>query len=484
LEGGGKVKEFDVILVGTGSGMNIVSAMMEQNPDLKVAIIDKDEPGGICLTRGCIPTKILLYPAELVRTVQSASQFGIEAPIKAVHFEAVMERMRNMITRDIGEIRHGLSHAPNVAYYHAQAEFIGPYTLKVGNDTIKAPMILLCTGSRPLVPPIKGLEKAGYLTSDTVLGMRKLPAALGIIGGGYIAAEYGHFFASMGSKVTILGRAPQFLPHEDPEISEFARTSMSRSMTILTNTQVVEVEHSLLGKKTIIGVDRTTGQKFSVPVDELLVAAGRASNADLLHPERSGILVDQNGWIGTDERLETAAPGIWAFGDALGKHMFKHVANYESAVVYRNAVKKMDVKVDYRAVPHAVFCHPEIASVGMRESEAMAAFGRDNLLLGRALFRNTAKGAAMNAEGLVKVVAKTENETLVGAHIVGPQASVLIQELVTLMYAGGSASAIQNGMHIHPALGEVVERAVGALMPVDNYYHMLMHERGEHHHDH
>jgi mycothione reductase len=471
------MKEFDVILVGSGSGMNIVSAMQEQNEDLKVAIIDKDDPGGICLTRGCIPSKLLLYPAEVLRTVRGAAQFGIEAPVKAVHFEAVMDRMRQMTGKDIEEIRHSLSHAPNVAYYHAQAEFIGPYTMKAGNDTIKAPMILLCTGSRPLVPPIKGLEKAGYHTSDTILGLRKLPPAVGIIGGGYIAAEYGHFFASMGSKVTILGRAPQFLPQEDPEIAELARAEMSKSMTILTNTQVVEVEHSLMGKKTIIGVDRTTGQKFSVPADEILVAAGRASNADIIHPERSGILVDQKGWMGTDERLETAAPGIWAFGDALGKHMFKHVANYESSVVYQNAVKKKDVKVDYKAVPHAVFCHPEIASVGLREAEAVQTIGRDNLLLGRARFSDTAKGSAMNAAGLVKVVAKMGNEVIVGAHIVGPQASVLIQELVTLMYAGGNARAIKDGMHIHPALGEVVERAVMALMPVDQYYHMLMHEK-------
>ena len=478
------MKDFDVILVGTGSGMNIVGAMQEQNPDLKIAIIDKDDPGGICLTRGCIPSKLLLYPAEVVRTVQGAAQFGIEAPLKAVHFEQVMDRMRQMISKDVEEIRHALAHAPNVSYYHAQAEFVGPYTLKVGNDVLKAPMILLCTGSRPQVPPIKGLDKAGYHTSDTVLGLRKLPAAVGIIGGGYIAAEYGHFFASMGSKVTILGRQPQFLPQEDPEIAEMALAEMSKNMTILTNTQVVEIEHSMLGNKSIIGVDRTTGQKYTVPVDEILVATGRASNADLLHPERSGILVDQNGWMGTDDNLETAAPGIWAFGDANGKYMFKHVANYESAVVFYNAVQKKGVAVDYHAVPHAVFSHPEIASVGMREKEAMESIGRDKLLLGRAHFEDTAKGQAMNATGLVKVVARMENQTIVGAHIIGPQASVLIQELVTLMYAGGSASAIKNGMHIHPALSEVVERAVSALMPVDQYYHMLLHEKGEHGHEH
>ena len=478
------MKDFDVIAVGTGSSMNIIGAMQDRNPELKAAIIDKDEPGGICLTRGCIPSKLLLYPADVVRTVQGAAQFGIDVSIKGISFEKVMDRMRQMISKDIEEIRHGLSNAPNVTYYHSQAEFIAPYTMKVGNDTIKAPMILLCTGSRPLVPAIKGLDKAGFHTSDTVLGLRKLPAAVGIIGGGYIAAEYGHFFASMGSKVTILGRQPQFLPQEDPEIAELARAEMSKNMTILTNTQVVEIEHSLLGKKTIIGVDRTTGQKFSVPADEIIVAAGRASNADLIHPERSGILVDQSGWITTDERLETAAPGIWAFGDANGKHMFKHVANYESVVVYHNAVKKQNVVVDYGAVPHAVFSHPEIAAVGMRESEAIQLHGKDKLLLGRALFQNTAKGAAMNATGLVKVVAKMDNETIIGAHIIGPQASVLIQELVTLMYAGGSAVAIKEGMHIHPSLSEVVERAVSQLMPVDNYYHMLSHEKGEHHHDH
>jgi dihydrolipoamide dehydrogenase len=478
------MNDYDVILIGTGSGLNITGAMQEQDPELKMAIIDKDEPGGICLTRGCIPSKLLLYPAEVLRTVQAAGQFGIDVQLRGISFEKVMERMAQETGNEIEQIRHALSHSPNVSYYHASAEFVGPYTLKVGNETIKAPLIFLCTGSRPHIPQIKGLDKAGYLTSDTVLKLRKLPASIGIIGGGYIAAEYGHFFASMGSKVTIMGRRPQFLPEEDPEISQMARAEMSRHVTILTSTQVVEVEHSLTGHKTLVGVDRSTGQRFTVPVDEILVAAGRASNADILHPERSGILVDEKGWINTDEYLETAQPGIWALGDALGKYMFKHVANYESAIVYYNAVLKRKVPADYHAVPHAVFTQPEIASVGFREAEAIQTLGKENILLGRARFQDTAKGEAMNATGLVKVVAKTENEAIIGAHIVGPQASVLIQELVTLMYTGAGAPAIKNGMHIHPALGEVVERAVAALIPVEQYYHMLQHEMGEHEHGH
>jgi len=143
--------------------MNIVDVMIQENPRMKVAVIDKDEPGGICLTRGCIPSKMLLYPAELVRTIGRTEEFGIDVDIKKINFEAVMERMRTLINKDINMIRQGLSHSGNIDYYPAVAEFVGPYTLKVGDETITSKMIFLCTGSKPIIPPIQGLEKVGYL---------------------------------------------------------------------------------------------------------------------------------------------------------------------------------------------------------------------------------------------------------------------------------------------------------------------------------
>jgi dihydrolipoamide dehydrogenase len=176
--------------------MNIVSAVIQENPHMKIAVIDKDEPGGICLTRGCIPSKILLYPAELVRTVSRAEEFGVEVDIRKIDFEKVMEIMRTLIGGDINMIRQGLSNSENIDYYPDVAEFVGPYTLKVGDETITSKMIFLCTGSKPIIPPIKGLEKVGYLTSDTVLKMNRLPESIAIVGGGYIAAEYGHFFSA------------------------------------------------------------------------------------------------------------------------------------------------------------------------------------------------------------------------------------------------------------------------------------------------
>ena len=469
------MKKYDLISVGTGSAMNIVEAMIQGNPRMKVAVIDKDEPGGICLTRGCIPSKMLLYPAELVRTIGGAEKFGIEVDIKKINFQSVMERMRTIIYKDINMIRQGLSHSENIDYYPAVAEFVGPYTLKVGDETITSKMIFLCTGSKPIIPPIKGLEKIGYLTSDTVLQMSRLPESIAIVGGGYIAAEYGHFFSAMGSKVTIIGRNPQFVKQEEPEVSALAKRELEKHMTILTNHEVREAEKTSIGKKRLIAVNRENGEKTVITADEILVATGRGPNTDILHPERGGIETDERGWIIVDEYLETSQPNIWAFGDANGRHLFKHVANYESIVVYYNAVLKKKVKVDYHAIPHAVFSYPEIGSVGLREKEAIERYGKDNVLIGMYRYENTAKGEAMGVKDyFVKVIVEKGTVKLLGAHIIGPYASILIQEIINLMYTPEqSAEPIIYGMHIHPALNEVVERAFRSLMTPEQYHQLI-----------
>jgi mycothione reductase len=467
------VKNYDLIVIGTGSAMAIVDAMVNENPHLKVAVIDKDDPGGICLTRGCIPSKLLLYPAELVRTVERAPQFGINVSIGRIDFKKVMDRMRSSIGSEINMIREGLQNQENVDYYADAAEFTAPYRLRVGKDTITSKMILVCSGSKPFIPPIEGLDKVGYLTSDTVLKLDRLPDSLAVIGGGFIAAEYGHFFATMGSRVTIIGRAVQFLPEEEPEISALAKRELQKHMSIITNHEVKEAEKVSGGKKKLIANDRATGKRIEVTADEILVAAGRASNSDLLHPEKAGISVDKNGWIITNEYLETSQPNIWALGDADGKYPFKHKANYEALIVYYNAVMKKNWKADYHAVPHAIFTYPEIASVGLKEKEAIGKYGEDKVLIGFKRYEDTAKGEAMNLKDyFVKVIVESENMRILGAHIIGPSASVLIQEIINLMYTPDqSLMPITSGMHIHPALTEVVERAFGSLMPPEHYRH-------------
>jgi dihydrolipoamide dehydrogenase len=471
------MKEYDLIVIGTGSAMNIVDPMIQEDPNIRIAVVDKDEPGGICLTRGCIPSKLLLYPAELVRLIEEANELGIDANIRKVDFERVMERMRTLIYEDIDQIREGLSSSKNIDYYHDTAEFVAPYTLKVNGTSIKSRMIFLCIGSKITIPPIKGLDKTSYHTSDTVLKLKQLPESIAIVGGGYIAAEYGHFFASMGSKATIIGRNPQFLPEEEPEVSALAKRELGRRMTILTNHEVTEVRQIPAGSKELIILDRKTGKNTIVAAKEVMIAAGRGPTTDILHPERAGIRLTRDGWVAVNEYLETSQPNIWALGDADGKYPFKHVANYESAVVYYNAILKRKVKVNYHAVPHAVFTYPEVASVGLREKEAIQEYGHEKVLIGFHKYEDTAKGEAMNAKDyFVKVIVEADTERILGAHIVGPQASVLIHEVIPLMSTPeGTFRPIRDMMHIHPALSEVVDRAFQSLMTPDQYHHMMEH---------
>ena len=467
------MKEYDVIAIGSGSSMNILEPLIQQNPNLRAAVIDKDEPGGICLTRGCIPSKIILYPAEMVRTIEKAHQFGIDATIKKISFQKVMKRMRTLIDNDIGMIRRGLSESKNIDYYPHIAEFVAPYTLEVDGSEITAKMILLCLGSKIKIPPVKGLDKVPYHTSDTALRMTKLPRSLVIVGGGYIAAEFGHFFSSMGSKVTILGRNPQFLPDEEPEVSALMKDELAKHMTIMTNCAVTEVSGTATGKK-IVSEDRQSGKKRVIIADELMIAVGRESTSDILHPEKAGIKTDKDGWIKVNRHLETSQRNIWAFGDATGTFLFKHVANYESLIVYDNAVLGKKVEVDYNAIPHAVFCYPEIGSVGLREKEAVKKYGEENIVIGFQKYEDTAKGEAMASEGyFVKVVLERNTRKILGGHIAGPYASILIQEIINAMNtASGDRTTIADSMHIHPALSEVVERAFFSLMSPHEYHHM------------
>jgi len=246
-------------------------------------------------------------------------------------------------------------------------------------------------------------------------------------------------------------------------------------MTIITNHEVRKAENQPTGKKKLIAVNRENGKEAEITADEILVASGRGPNTDVLHPERAGVKTDEKGWITVNEYLETSQPNVWALGDANGKHPFKHAANYEALIVYYNAILKKNVKVDYHAVPHAVFTYPEIASVGLREKEAIEKYGKDNVLIGIQRYEDTAKGLAMGAKDyFCKAIVEERTMKILGAHIIGPYASIIIHEIINLMYTPTqSAAPIIRGMHIHPALSEVVERSFRSLMRPEQYHHII-----------
>jgi dihydrolipoamide dehydrogenase len=452
------MKTYDVIVVGSGSGGEIVDAAVSHG--MTVAWADKGPLGGTCLNVGCIPSKILIHPADRIMEIQEAKKLGITAEIKDIDFHAIMERVRKPIWESHEGMEKGIQHAENLDYYKGEGHFIKDYTIEILGKEIQGEKIFLGTGARPLIPPLKGLDLVPYLTNENVFDLKEKPDSMVIIGGGYIAVEFAHFFSAVGTTVTIFQRGNRLIPNTEPEISELLKKQIEKRMRIYLNTEVLEVKKQGNGI-TAIGKNSVTGKEVTVTAEKILVAAGRKSNADLLKVENTGVKTDTRGYIQVNEYLETSKKNIWAFGDAIGKAMFKHVANEEASVAWRNAVHDHKTKMDYHTIPYAVFTYPEIAAVGMTEEEAKK---NNKILVGSARYSDVAKGGAMmEHDGFTKAIVDKETGKILGFHIIGPYAPMLIQEVINAMALGGDISLIAHGMHIHPALPELILRTLGNL---------------------
>lgn len=459
------MEKFDVLVIGSGSGMIIAASAVGSG--VKTALIESGPIGGTCLNRGCVPSKILIHPADVALMIREAGNIGIKTSIDSVNFQNIMDRMHRVVTEDVERQTKAIEIDRKLTWFKDVAEFTSDYTLKTGDQTVRADKIFIVSGARPAIPPLKGIEDVDYLTSDTVLNLKTLPKSMVIIGGGYIAAEYGHFFSSLGTTVTIIQRNPRMLPEEEPEVSELLTEEMSKRMRILTNNEAVEAKQNG-DLKTVVAKSVVDGHVRELSAEALLAAAGRVPNSDLLKPEKTGVELDKRGYIKVNEYLETGKKNIFAFGDAIGKQMFKHVANYEAQVAWHNSMNDHKVKADYTAAPHAVFTNPQVASVGMKQAEAKRAGYK--ILVGKAYYKDTAQGAAMaEPKGFVKVIVEKKSGQILGAHIIGPFASMLIQEVINAMSTSDrSFLPIIRGMHIHPAMNEVVLNAFGDLREPSN----------------
>ncbi len=452
------MKRYDVIVIGSGCGMNVVEEALSHG--LKVALVDKGPLGGTCPNRGCIPSKILIYTADSIMEIREAAKLGITAEIKYIDFNAIMERMKESVLKGQEGMRGGISRAPNLDFYENEGHFTGDYTLEIKGEKIKSEKIFIAAGSRPLIPPIKGLGGIDYLTSDTVLELKERPESLIIIGGGYVAVEYGHFFAALGTKVTILEMAERLVPAEEPEISDLLKQELGKRMDVVTGVQVEEVKQNG-DNLTVIANEIHGGGRREFTARRVLAAAGRRSNADQLIPEKTGVGLDTRGFIKVDEYLETTRKNIYAVGDINGQQMFTHVANAEAATAVHNALHSPRIKMDYSAAPHAVYSHPQIASVGLTEK---AARETHRIMVGKARYSSVAQGEAMMDEsGFAKAIVEEKSEKILGFHIIGQYAPILIQEVINVMAGQGNINHLHSGMHIHPALPELIIKTLGNL---------------------
>jgi mycothione reductase len=452
------MEEFDVLVIGSGSGMLVASAAVEAG--YKVALVESGKMGGTCINVGCVPSKMLIYPADVISTVNEAEKLGVKAPVSRVDFGNIMTRMHALVDHDSSHQAAAVEATPKITWFKEGGEFISDYTMQVGVQTIKAKVIYIASGARTAIPLIKGIQNISYLTSDTVLQLQTRPKSIIIVGGGYIGVEYGHFFSSIGTKTTIVQRPDRLLPEEEPEVSDLLKSQLEQRMEIYTGYEAAEVKGTD-GLTTLVARNRVYGSQREFTAEAFMIATGRVSNADLLKPEKTGVKLDEHGFITVNEYLETSKKHIYAFGDAIGKQMFKHAANFEAGIVWHNSTHDHKVPMNFLVVPHGVFTHPQIASVGLREQEAKQHY---NILVGLAEYKDTAMGAAMGyPEGFVKVIVEKETGKILGAHIIGPEASILIQEITGAMATVGDYGPIAQGMHIHPALNEVVQNAFGNL---------------------
>ena len=450
-----KSKHYDLVVIGGGSGMRVMAGAATDY-GWKVALVEEGPLGGTCLNRGCIPSKMIIHAADVAEEIRNAHKFGITAEITGIDFAKVITRASSFVDDEARSIEEGLKGSQNIDFYKIRAEFIDAKTVKVGEETITGDKFLIAAGTRPFVPPIEGLDNVEYLTSTEALRLTKQPKSMIIIGGGYIATELGHFYGALGTKITIIEMSDRLVTREDDDVSKVFTKIFSDKYNILLGSKVVKVEKN--GDMKVVTIEDKAGNRKTVEGEALLLTAGRRSNSDLLKVLNTGVELTEKGYVKVNEYMETNVSGIWALGDIVGKAPFKHGANWEAKHVLNN-IKDGNEKraVDYSVMPHAIFSSPQVAGVGLTEQEA-----KEKGLayeIKRFEYKKTGMGKALEEEnGFVKYIIDPNEDKILGCHILGPHASILIHEVVVAMSAAqGKVSAIVDAVHIHPSLSEVVQ---------------------------
>ncbi len=448
----------DLVIIGSGSGNSLVTPELA---DWDIALVEENTSyfGGTCLNVGCIPTKMYVYPADLADNAAHPERLGLSPGVVSADWPAMRDRIFGRIDAiSAGGREYRRTGSPNVTLYETHAEFTGPRTLTVGTgETLTADRVVLATGSRAVVPSIVTESGVPFHTSDTIMRLPALPESIVIIGGGYIAAEFAHIFSAFGTHTTVVARSG-LLRHKDLEVADRFTEIVREKWHLRTDTHPVALTPAGHG----VRVELADGT--SVEADVLLVATGRRPNSDRLGLQHAGVEVHADGRVAVDAFQRTSADGVWALGDVSSEHQLKHVANHEARVVAHNLAHPGDlVQSDHRFIPSAVFTHPQLATVGLSEQEAKRS-GRPYVSVSQD-YGSTAYGWAMaDTTSFCKLLADPTTGHLVGAHLMGEQASTLIQPLIQAMSFGLGVKEMAHGQYwIHPALTEVVENALLAL---------------------
>ncbi|EMQ98138.1 mycothione reductase [Paeniglutamicibacter gangotriensis] len=457
---------YDLAIIGSGSGNSLITEYWDTQ---KVAIIDAGIFGGTCLNVGCIPTKMFVYPGQLAASVTQAKALGVELKFEGADWAGIRDRIFGRIDAISEAGKNYRAHElENVTLYTEHVSFVSEHELRTASgESITADKIVIATGSRAVLPEVPGISLPGVHTSDTIMRLAELPKRLVILGGGYIASEFAAVFAALGSEVVQVNRSGALMRQLDADISAAFTTAAAARWRVELDADLRRISEHDGGLQLEFEQD---GAPLTLEADVVLVATGRTPNTDALGVAQLGFDLREDGSLVVDDYQRVLAdgepvPGIFGLGDAANTEQLKHVANREARVLIHNLQHPDAMRpMDRRFVPAAVFTNPQIAYVGATEAQARAQHG-DAVCSVIQDYGSTAYGWAMeDEEGIVKLLAHRETGLLLGAHLMGHEAALLIQPLIQAMSMNLEVNTMARGpFWIHPALSEVVENALLSL---------------------
>lgn len=441
--------DYDVVIIGGGSGGLVVASAAAQLK-AKVALVEKERLGGDCLWFGCVPSKSLIHASRIAYEVKHSDRFGIHTNPPHIDFAQANSHVQKVIATIQPHDSPERFQSLGVEVIFGSGQFINKRTFEVNGRKLTARAFVISTGSRPAIPPVPGLNEAGYLTNEEVFSLSERPDSLAVIGAGPIGCELGQALHRLGAQVTIISSQEHIMPKEDPEAAAVVEKQFEREgIRIVKKARAQKVE-LIDGKKYL-----WTGEE-KIAVDEILIASGRIPNVESLNLEAAGVEYDKKG-VKVNEKLQTTNSRIYGCGDVIGGYKFTHVAGYEATVVLQNALFFPSKKADYRVIPWATFTDPELARVGLTEEQARKRYGDDICILKQDFAGVDRAQAEAAIAGFAKIITTAKGDIL-GAHLVGPAAGELIHEIVLAMTNRLKVSAL-TGIHVYPTLAEVTSKA-------------------------
>ncbi len=454
------MKNYDVIVIGSGGGSKI--ARPSAHLGNKVAIIERGEMGGTCLNHGCIPSKMLIHPAELVADFKEAQLFDINVDPSSitVNAEKLIKRVTQTITSEEASVAPIYRKTPNVELFQGHAKFLSNKVVEINGEQLTAEKIFITTGVRAHIPEIPGLEGTPYITHKEALRLSKKPKSMIVIGGGYIAVELGFFYAEMGTKTTFLVR-DRMIKAEDHEVIDLFEEVFSSKYPVILGATPTQVRYE--NEEFTVTYKTKVGESFTITAEALLIATGMIPNTDNLGLENTTIKTDTKGFVVVDDSLQTSVENTWAFGDVIGQFLFRHSANYQGEYLLKTAFTDDLFKppIKYPPMPHAIFTSPQVAGVGLTEKEAREK--HMDIIVGKSLYKNSGMGMALLAtekSGFCKLIYEKKTRKLVGAHLIGREAATMIHMCIAYMKMNATIEDMLDTIYIHPALPEIVRNAV------------------------